>query len=155
MVEIPEKFRDIIYGGPPRQEEKGHLRGTLSNPNFNHLAISQLRAGMYRILPNAGSVAKHQPRGAWPNFPGHEWSCDHHLHRASQFANSPPQCRGILQLLPPITPPFLPLRPLAHARTAEFYSTFLRAGSEACSARLRLILTRFEGEVEVGCGDIL
>ena len=100
MVEIPEKFRDIIYGGPPRQEEKGHLRGTLSNPNFNHLAISQLRAGMYRILPNAGSVAKHQPRGAWPNFPGHEWSCDHHLHRASQFANSPPQCRGILQLLP-------------------------------------------------------
>ena len=32
---------------------------------------------------------------------------------------------------------------------------FLRASSEACSARLRLILTRFEGEVEVGCGDIL
>ena len=33
--------------------------------------------------------------------------------------------------------------------------SFLRASSEACSARLRLILTRFEGEVEVGCGDIL
>ena len=33
--------------------------------------------------------------------------------------------------------------------------SFLRAGSEACSARLGLILTRFEAEEQQGSGDIL
>ena len=32
---------------------------------------------------------------------------------------------------------------------------FLRAGCKACSAHLHLILTRFEGQEQVGCGNIL
>ena len=44
------------------------------------------------------------------------------------------------------------LEPVSGSRSEN---QFLRASSEACSARLRLILTRFEGEAEEGCGDIL
>ena len=92
---------------------------------------------VHRILPNPGSVAKHEPRGAWPNlqvmsgpaiiiFIARANSPIHRLNAAA-FCNC---------FLPSLLALSLPLRP--PARTAAFYSTFfisLAGGHRLCWQR--------------------
>ena len=123
-------FRTLFMDGPHgRQEEKGHLRGTLSNPNFNHLAISQWRAVYVSHFTKSRECCETRTTWCLAQFAGHEWSCDHHFHRASQFANSPAQCRAAFCncFLPSLLAFSLPLRPPAPQRFTRHFSFLLRA----------------------------